>query len=338
MSLKNLFYLSAIAVLLALAYSPLHAQAQSDGSGQCNASGKITSSNIIIYAKDDAFTGDSAQDNVVVYLTPNGSVSSEITEGVTKTYDASTHTWTYTFPIFEGYDPAQGLDYMVTHHGRNSCTVAEATNEGNGSGDGNGGVGQLPATQEPIKKGPCDTAVRKAECLADPGSYHDNVCFSPQSKETYNMASSGQPTGETHYPGTLDKDGNPIYDSYECKAERGKDTCEKNKDKGWVYVRAFGTDPETSCVSFIGFTKTIINYALLIAALIAGAMLLKGGFKYVVSRGSATGLMEARDEILHASIGIVLLAVAYVAILFLQGSLGFLGVDLVGPFAAVFGG
>jgi hypothetical protein len=161
---------------------------------------------------------------------------------------------------------------------------------------------------------------RDLEWMADPSAYHKDPCFSPNTALT--VTSAGQTTN--------------VYDSTDCKVKRGQAECEKNKDKGWVYVRAFGQDPETSCVSFIGFTKTIINYAMLIAALIAGAMLLKGGFKYVVSRGSATALIEARDEILHASIGIVLLAVAYVAILFLQGSLGFLGVDLVGPFALLF--
>jgi hypothetical protein len=55
-----------------------------------------------------------------------------------------------------------------------------------------------------------------------------------------------------------------------------------------------------------------------------------------MSRGDPAGLFEARDMILHATIGLVLLATAYIIILFLQGSFGFLQLNLVGPFGKVF--
>ena len=189
----------------------------------------------------------------------------------------------------------------------------------------------------------CRSAARQAECLAAVNSgekYNDDPCFSPMSAQ---QLSSGGQGGST---AVVDKNGNPVYDSADCKTKRGIADCEsknnsqttEDENRGaYVYLRAFGTDPENSCVTFVGFSRTIIDYALLIAALIAGGMLLKGGFKYTVSRGNAVALMEARDEIIHASIGVMILAVAYVAILFLQGSLGFLGLDLIGPFKYLLG-
>ena len=205
------------------------------------------------------------------------------------------------------------------------------TNDCSGSGNEVANYDEL--AKQATEDATCNNAAREEECresFATGAKYNNNPCFSE-------LAETSD-----------DEEVRAKYNSIDCQSQRGKRDCEqKNMVQagpedpnrgGHVYVRAFGIDPENSCITFIGFSRTIINYAMLVAALIAGAMLLKGGFKYTVSRGNAAALIEARDEILHASIGLAMLASAYVAILFLQGSLGFLGLDLVGPFSAVFGG
>ncbi len=173
----------------------------------------------------------------------------------------------------------------------------------------------------------CKDALRKQECIdaghdADPTHKYDNdVCLSYHSRNT-----------------VKESDGTPTYDTLDCKTKRGMNECKSRpQNQGWVYVRVFAVDPANSCVTFLGFTKSLINYAMLIATLVAAYMFMMGGFKYTMSRGNPAGLIEARDQIMHATIGLVLLAVSYIVILILQGSFGFLHLDLVGPFGAVFG-
>jgi hypothetical protein len=131
------------------------------------------------------------------------------------------------------------------------------------------------------------------------------------------------------------------YDSEYAKActpEAAKKECDaKTSTDGSVYIRAFGDNKAGSCVTFLGFTQSIIKYVMLAASIIVGFMLLTGGFKYLTSRGNVAALTDARDQILHATIGVVLLATAYLIILVLQGSFGYLQLDLIGPFGAVFG-
>ncbi len=189
---------------------------------------------------------------------------------------------------------------------------------------------------QPMAADPCISKNRPMECRKDPDGYRDDIC---KSAPAQNPVTYTDVHGEEQflYPKTVDKNGNAVYDSNKCRAERGKEVCDDKPDsEGWVYVRAFGQDPETSCVTFLGFTKSLINYAMLIATLVAAYMFMMGGFKYTMSRGNPAGLIEARDQIMHATIGLVLLAVSYIVILILQDSFGFLHLDLVGPFGYLF--
>lgn len=119
----------------------------------------------------------------------------------------------------------------------------------------------------------------------------------------------------------------------DCSSGELESLCDA-QDK--VFVRVLSTGNNGSCLSFLGLIKTLINYALLASTLIVAVMLLRGGFNYTTSRGDPAGLFEARDQIMHATIGVVLIATAYIIVLFLQGSFGFLGLDLVGPFGDIF--
>lgn len=203
-----------------------------------------------------------------------------------------------------------------------------------------GDVGALPTTPaDPADQ--CQQLVTSVDrpndlsaCTANPALYSqciNNVSSSHQA-ECY-----GNPTtyfaSSTHHScfdeGT-DYANNCSND--DAQTECSNKTQADGTKAGAVYVRVLGTGQHGSCLTFIGLTKSIVNYALFISSLVAAFMLLKGGFKYTTSRGDAAGLMEARDQIMHATIGVILLACAYIIILFLQGSFSFLGLNLVGPF------
>lgn len=163
--------------------------------------------------------------------------------------------------------------------------------------------------------------------------YNDDVCFSEISTEDGKLIQTGingQTVGTTY--NVNDANGEPLYNSDTCKAKRGKADCDKKQSQGFVYTYVLGSNPETSCYSFTSVITVLMQYAMLIAAVICGFMFLWGGIKYTISKGNPAALMEARDQILHATIGLVIILMAYIIVLFLQGSLGFLGINLVGPF------
>ncbi len=119
-------------------------------------------------------------------------------------------------------------------------------------------------------------------------------------------------------------------DKTSCKAREACQTT-TNREAGKVFARAFNN----ACVTLPEFITTLINYVMMFASVIAGFMFLQGGIKIIASRGNPTAVVEARSTLLHAAIGLVLLATSYVIINFLSNSFGYgvtTDINLLGPF------
>ncbi len=115
-----------------------------------------------------------------------------------------------------------------------------------------------------------------------------------------------------------------------CQAQKACQTT-TNREAGKVFARAFNN----ACVTLPEFITTLINYVMMFASVIAGFMFLQGGIKIIASRGNPTAVVEARSTLLHAAIGLVLLATSYVIINFLNGAISggvTPDINLLGPF------
>ncbi len=73
------------------------------------------------------------------------------------------------------------------------------------------------------------------------------------------------------------------------------------------------TDPNTSVSSII---TTVINLLSLLVGVAAVIMIIVGGFKYIVSSGDASNVTGAKNTILYAIVGLVIVALAQVIVRF----------------------
>lgn len=64
---------------------------------------------------------------------------------------------------------------------------------------------------------------------------------------------------------------------------------------------------------------TIFNAVLGIAAAVAVAFIVFGGIKYVLSRGEPDEIKQARDTILYAIIGLIVVVVSFMLVNFVIG-------------------
>lgn len=62
------------------------------------------------------------------------------------------------------------------------------------------------------------------------------------------------------------------------------------------------------------YVQSIINAALLLAAVVAVVYLIIGGYKYITASGNAEAVGEAKTTIFNAIIGLVIIFAAYVII------------------------
>lgn len=75
----------------------------------------------------------------------------------------------------------------------------------------------------------------------------------------------------------------------------------------------------TGCVgnnSLDGIVKTVINVMSMIVGIIAVIMIIIGGIKYVTSSGDSNNVNSAKNTILYAIIGLVVVALAQVIVRF----------------------
>ncbi len=88
-------------------------------------------------------------------------------------------------------------------------------------------------------------------------------------------------------------------------------------------------EPGTTCQTGAGdamsqinrIIKLIINVLSLIVGIVAVVMIIIGGLRYITSGGSDTGVTGAKNTILYAIIGLVIVAMAQVIIRFVLNKL-----------------
>src|SRR5690606_13416318 len=97
---------------------------------------------------------------------------------------------------------------------------------------------------------------------------------------------------------------------------------------GLVYVRTFD-----DCATLTGFMVKGLNFLLLISSIIAGFMFLQSGYRILTSQGNPSAVAEGREQLTNAVIGIVLIAVSFALVHFLNDGFALIdtGIDLLGP-------
>ena len=60
--------------------------------------------------------------------------------------------------------------------------------------------------------------------------------------------------------------------------------------------------------------KTVINILSLIVGFVSVVMVIIGGFKYVVSNGDSNGISSAKNTIIYAIVGLIIVALAQVLV------------------------
>ena len=73
-----------------------------------------------------------------------------------------------------------------------------------------------------------------------------------------------------------------------------------------------------------GVTKVItaaINILSVIVGVVAVVMIILGGFKYITSGGDASGIASAKNTVIYAIVGLVIVAMAQAIVYFVLGKL-----------------
>lgn len=97
------------------------------------------------------------------------------------------------------------------------------------------------------------------------------------------------------------------------------------------FLRPFGGGTDNTNLSTV--FGSIIALVLLIAAIVAFFYLIVSGFQYITAGGEAEKATKARQGIINAIIGIVVILISYVVITYVVGAIG--GTDETG--GGVFG-
>lgn len=64
----------------------------------------------------------------------------------------------------------------------------------------------------------------------------------------------------------------------------------------------------------------IVNFALILAAVVALGFLVYGGFRYITSRGDEREVESAKDTITYAVVGLVVIGIAAAIVKFVVGA------------------
>lgn len=75
-------------------------------------------------------------------------------------------------------------------------------------------------------------------------------------------------------------------------------------------------NPSTSSQSLSDTVAKIINILSVVAGALAVVMIIIGGFRYITSAGSAEGTKAARQTIIYAIVGLVIVALAQIIVHF----------------------
>lgn len=73
-------------------------------------------------------------------------------------------------------------------------------------------------------------------------------------------------------------------------------------------------EPECGLSHLIGLGNNVIEFLIMIAALIAVILLAIGGFKLVISQGNPAAMEQAKSRIWNVFIGFVIILIAYLVV------------------------
>lgn len=71
-----------------------------------------------------------------------------------------------------------------------------------------------------------------------------------------------------------------------------------------------------------GIVTTIINILSVVVGIVAVIMIIVGGFQYLTSQGDSGKVTNAKNTILYAIVGLVIVALAQIIVQFVTGRLG----------------
>ena len=75
-----------------------------------------------------------------------------------------------------------------------------------------------------------------------------------------------------------------------------------------------GCDPATDEPTIDGTIATVIDILSLVVGVVAVIMIVVGGLKYVTSQGDSSGTASAKNTIIYALVGLVIVALAQVLV------------------------
>lgn len=100
--------------------------------------------------------------------------------------------------------------------------------------------------------------------------------------------------------------------------EKAIDKCVADKDSGTAAEKKAACKTETSASGQVNsLLKTVLNLLSAIVGVVAVIMIIVGGLKYVVSSGDSNSASSAKNTILYALVGLVIVAFAQVIVQFI---------------------
>lgn len=89
---------------------------------------------------------------------------------------------------------------------------------------------------------------------------------------------------------------------------------------GFMATGADGCDDDGGDNSFAGLAKKIIDIFSIVVGAVSVIMIIIGGFRYIISGGDSNGVSGAKNTIMYAIIGLVVVLFAQVIVRFVIGN------------------
>ncbi len=106
--------------------------------------------------------------------------------------------------------------------------------------------------------------------------------------------------------------------AYAATAGSGSADCTTGVGQGVALTSTDGScnDDGTTDNSFGGLAKKVINIFSVVVGAVSVIMIIIGGFRYVISGGDSNGVTGAKNTILYAIVGLVIVLFAQVIVRF----------------------
>jgi len=91
---------------------------------------------------------------------------------------------------------------------------------------------------------------------------------------------------------------------------------QENVCKGLMGTGVDSCDDDGGDASFAGLAKKIINIFSIVVGSVSVIMIIVGGFRYVISGGDSNGVSGAKNTIMYAIIGLVIVLFAQIIVKF----------------------